>query len=233
MNRLLLGLMLGSAGLLAAAGLWAERILGPWLWAWGALAAQFVAQNVFAGETTTPDVDWQAIERGVVASEVPEESRDESSAGGSDKAKGKRGAQKGGTLYISADRVLKLSHRAKIPASRYVPASGQRPAGLQVAGVEGLGIGARDGDVLTKVAGVEVRSSAAVVSTVLKLRAQRAKAVSGEFWRGQQQWQIVFEMPYVEPLPKKETSGGTPEPGEVGAPAASGSNVSPPLPTVQ
>jgi hypothetical protein len=44
-----------------------------------------------------------------------------------------------------------------------------------------------------------VRSGAAVISTVLKLRAQKAKAISGEFWRGQERWQIVFEMPYLEP----------------------------------
>jgi hypothetical protein len=158
-----------------------------------------------------PRVDWDALEREVAASEPSGVSITDTTEApavgnkGERLAKAQKAAPKG--LFVSAEQVLRLSRVAKIPASRFVAKTGERPFGLQVAGISGLGIGVQDGDVLTQVAGAPVNSSAAVISTVLKLRAKHAPAVSGEFWRGQERFQIVFQMPYV--TPGAEPSGST------------------------
>lgn len=200
----------GGAGAIALALVWAERLLSPWLWALGLGLGQVLAP-VQGHDAEVPEVDWGAVEREVAAADVPQEATGDDGVKGR-KAKPKSAKPEGGALFVSAERVLALSKRARVPASRYVPASGKRPAGLQVAGVGGLGIGVRDGDVLTKVAGAEVRSSSAVISTVLKLRAQKATAISGEFWRGEERWQIVFEMPYLEPqTPAADSSESKPK----------------------
>jgi hypothetical protein len=216
-----LGLGLGGAGLLALVVFWAERLASPWLWAVGLGLGQLLAPNV--GQATQVTVDWEAVERDVAAADLPgEPSAEEARKGTKSKSKSQSTKQEGGALFVSAERVLALSKRAQVPASRYVAASGKRPAGLQVAGVGGLGIGVKDGDVLTKVAGAEVRSSSAVISAVLKLRARKATAISGEFWRGEERWQIVFEMPYVQPqvasAPGLEAKGA--EPGPSSSPPA-------------
>lgn len=212
MRRVVLGLAFGSAGLLALFASWAEARLSPPVTQAGVLLGEALSPVVPA---PVPDsrVDWSMLD------EKPSEAGEPRSPGQAPRRsaaaqnKSKEDAKDApvGALFVSAERALRLSREASIPASRYVPAQGERPAGLQVAGVSGLGIGVRDGDVLTKVAGAEVRSSAAVISLVLKLRAQKAKAISGEMWRGQQRFQIVFEMPYVAapavPAAPPKTSG--------------------------
>src|SRR5690606_6890082 len=121
-------------------------------------------------------------------------------------------------LLVKAETILRLSKVATPPASRFVKSRGRRPAGLQLAGVSALGIGVRDGDVLTSVAGAAVTSRAAVITTILQLRAREARAVSGEFWRGQQRWLITVEMPYLGHPPKR--SPPTPKPSATPPPAA-------------
>lgn len=214
MNRGWLGVALGSAVLIAFLSSSAERLLSPWLWNLG-FGLGHALSPVGAAEGETPSVDWDAVEREVAAADVPSDA-----PGGQDGSKTKtktKAKPGGGALFVSAEHVIRLSRQASVPASRYVPAQGQRPAGLQVAGVGGLGIGVRDGDVLTKVAGAEARSSAAVISTVLKLRAHKAKAISGEFWRGQERWTIVFEMPYLE-RKAPDGAGSAPTPSAPAAP---------------
>lgn len=223
MKRVWLGVALGSAALIAfLSGSFlsssAERLLSPWLWNLG-FGLGHVLAPVGADKGETPVVDWDAVDREVAAADVPS---DGTTAQDGTKAKPKTKAKPGGgALFVSAEKVIHLSRQASVPASRYVPAQGQRPAGLQVAGVGGLGIGVRDGDVLTKVAGADARSSSAVISTVLKLRAQKAKAISGEFWRGQERWTIVFEMPYLD---RKGPDVGQGAPGSAPGPSAPGSN---------
>lgn len=225
MKRAWLGIALASGALIVFASATAERLLGPWLWNLGFGLGHILAPvGDAAGET--PRVDWDAVERDVAAADVPS---DESGAPDGTKTKTKaKGKPGGGALFVSAEQVIRLSRQASVPASRYVPAQGQRPAGLQVAGVGGLGIGVRDGDVLTKVAGAEARSSAAVISTVLKLRAQKAKAISGEFWRGQERWTIVFEMPYLERKPPEGHSAPSSSAPDSSPPASSVPGSSPP-----
>ncbi len=231
MSRALLALVVGSAGLLASLETWAEQQLGPSLTRLGGSLGEMMLAPA-SGEANAPEVvDWEVIERGVTStpSGLSEEQRPPSSGPVSEVTKKnvtKAETKSAASVFISAERVLRLSREASMPASRYVPAKGSRPAGLQVAGVTGLGIGARDGDVLTRVAGAEVRSSAAVVSSVLRLRAKKVKAISGELWRGQERILITFEMPYLEgtrppltglPAKNRPTKGGltesVPQPG--------------------
>jgi hypothetical protein len=175
---------------------WADPV-----WTAGALLGQALSV-----ESPQTDVDWGAIEREVEANERPAAEAPPSvvvpRVAQPSALKSKPGASGTKGVFLSTDQVLRLSKLAKIPASRFVERQGERPAGLQVAGVSGLGIGVKDGDVLTQVAGSQVSSSTAVVSTVLQLRAKRAPAISGEFWRGQERYQIMVQMPYVTAQPQ-------------------------------
>jgi hypothetical protein len=99
-------------------------------------------------------------------------------------------------IHVRAATVLRLAAAGVHPTGTPVPASGSRPAGLALHGVGRLGVGLRDGDVLTDVAGAPATSPAAVVGAVLAARANRAPAMSGHVWREATVWQIVVDMPY-------------------------------------
>lgn len=101
-------------------------------------------------------------------------------------------------LYVRAATVLRLAEAGVRPTGAPVPALGARPAGLALDGVGGLGVGLRNGDVLTEVAGAPAISPGAVVGAVLAVRGRRGPAVSGLVWRGGEVWQLVVEMPYPE-----------------------------------
>lgn len=210
---------------LVSAGLWAlctvgsvfgihevfARQLDESSWAMGAALGAALAVR-----SHQPEVDWDAVDRAVVANEssalnIVEVRQHNTSNAPQVVARQMRPAKsttKG--VFVSGDQVLRLSKVAKVPASRFVPAQGARPAGLQVAGVNGYGIGVKDGDVLTQVAGATVTSSAAVISTVLKLRAKRVLAISGEFWRGGERFQITFQMPYLSSAASPSGSEASP-----------------------
>jgi hypothetical protein len=102
------------------------------------------------------------------------------------------------SLFVSAEKVLKLSESRVTPKGARVPASGVRPAGLSLTGVAGLGIGLRDGDVLTRALGQPATSSSAVVRAILVARAQRVKVLEGEFYRGNERWTLRVEQPYLD-----------------------------------
>ena len=101
-------------------------------------------------------------------------------------------------LHIRAAAVLRLAQAGARPSGEPVAASGARPAGLALRGVGGLGVGLRDGDVLTDVAGAPASSPGAVVGAVLAARGKRAPAISGHVWRGVEIWQIVVDQPYLD-----------------------------------
>jgi hypothetical protein len=101
-------------------------------------------------------------------------------------------------IRVRAATVLRLANAGVRPSATLVPASGARPAGLALAGVSGLGVGVRDGDVLTDVSGAPASSVIAVVNAVVAARSAHAPAVGGHFWREGAPWQLVVEMPYVE-----------------------------------
>lgn len=101
-------------------------------------------------------------------------------------------------VFVPARAVLRLAAARVIPRAVPVGPSGTRPAGLRLVGVGGLGLGMRDGDVLTRVAGASVTSVPAVVRGVIAARAQRAREISAEFWRDGEAWSLVVEQPYVD-----------------------------------
>lgn len=99
-------------------------------------------------------------------------------------------------IRIREAKVLALSRSAGLPSGTLVAASAERPAGLMLSGVGGLGVGVQDGDVLTHAAGQPVRSVAQVIGLVAGARHARAKAISGTVYRGAQQIQLNVEIPY-------------------------------------
>jgi S1-C subfamily serine protease len=74
---------------------------------------------------------------------------------------------------------------------------GQRPGGLRLDGVAALGIGMRDGDILTHVLGAPATSVAVVVGAVIQARAQNVRTITGQFWRDGRALPIAVEQPYL------------------------------------
>ena len=99
-------------------------------------------------------------------------------------------------IRVSAATVLRLANRGVRPSGAPVAANADRPAGLALQGVGGLGVGLRDGDVLTQVAGAPALSTGAVIGAVLAARQRRAPAMSGLVYRGGEKIAIYVEMPY-------------------------------------
>jgi hypothetical protein len=101
-------------------------------------------------------------------------------------------------LFVSAEMVLKLAS-AKV-SLRGIPVAreGSRPSGLKLVGVSALGVGLRDGDVLTRALGQPVMSRSEVVRAVLGARARQEKVLEGEFYRGGERWVLRVEQPYPQ-----------------------------------
>lgn len=106
-------------------------------------------------------------------------------------------------LRVREATILELARARAIPSAVGTPAQGLRPAGLRFVDVEGLGVGLKNGDVLTRVAGVPALNRGAVVGAVIAAREAKAPAIHAEFWRDGTPWQLVVEMPY---LPEPATS---------------------------
>lgn len=102
-------------------------------------------------------------------------------------------------LHVPAEAVLRLARSGARPRGVPVPAEGERPAGILLQDVGGLGIGLEDGDVLTMAGGVPVQSPSDVVGMVIAARGRRAVAIGGQFWRDGAPWNLVVEQPYPEP----------------------------------
>lgn len=101
-------------------------------------------------------------------------------------------------IRVRAARVLALANAGVRPSGTFVPARGRRPAGLALSGVSALGIGLRDGDVLTHAAGRPALSAGDVIGVVIGARAGRASEISGRFWRDGEPWNLIVEQPYVQ-----------------------------------
>lgn len=100
------------------------------------------------------------------------------------------------SLFVSAATVLRLAETRARPRGAPVKADGVRPAGLRLVHVAELGVGLRDGDVLTRAVGQPALSTSAVVRAVLLARAKGARVLEGEFWRGGERWVLRVEQPY-------------------------------------
>ena len=111
-------------------------------------------------------------------------------------AKHAKAAQAPRAIFVSAPVVLRLANRGARPHGVPVAPSGKRPAGLLLVGVGTLGVGLRDGDVLTQVAGQPALNVAGVIGAVLSARGRGARTISGRFWRNGEEWTLVVEQPY-------------------------------------
>jgi hypothetical protein len=104
----------------------------------------------------------------------------------------------GGAVFVPQSAVLRLAEARVMPRAVPVPARGKRPAGLRLIGVGALGIGMRDGDVLTEVLGTPVSSTGQVIQMVIQARGRRERVISGKFYRGEVPLNVVVEQPYIE-----------------------------------
>jgi hypothetical protein len=102
-------------------------------------------------------------------------------------------------LFVSAGRVLALAQQGARPSGIRVPASGARPAGLMLVGVGGLGVGLRDGDILTHALGQPAVSESAVVGAVIQARGARQSRLYGRIWRQGRSFPLVVAQPYLGP----------------------------------
>jgi len=103
-------------------------------------------------------------------------------------------------VYLSERTVLALAERGVVPTATPVAAHGARPAGLRLSGVSALGVGMRDGDVITSVLGAPVTSVESAVERVIAARARQVRVISAEFWRGTERFRLAVEQPYVGDL---------------------------------
>lgn len=119
----------------------------------------------------------------------------------------RRVPQKG--VRVRAEVVLKLANSGARPSGFPVPAQGDRPPGLALTGVSGLGIGLQDGDVLTHAAGRPALTPADVIGVVIGSRTERAPEIWGRFWRNGEPWNLVVEQPYPKKRRPAESQSGS------------------------
>jgi hypothetical protein len=110
------------------------------------------------------------------------------------------------SVRITQSVVLRLAQRGLRPSGTPVAASGSRPAGIQVFGVGSLGVGVRDGDVLTHVSDVPVTHVGQVIAMVIAARGARKPVITGRLWRGQRWYAVVVEQPYLRTVDEKPAS---------------------------
>jgi len=103
-----------------------------------------------------------------------------------------------GAVFVPQSAVVRLAEAHAMPRAVPVPARGNRPAGLRLIGVGALGIGMRDGDVLTEVLGTPVSSTGQVIQMVIQARGRRERVISGKFYRGEVPLSVVVEQPYID-----------------------------------
>lgn len=105
-------------------------------------------------------------------------------------------ARKG--ILVRAATVARAVRMGGRPSGTPVPASGARPAGLELAGVSRYGSGLRDGDVLTQVGGTPATSEGAVVGAVAGALRSGARVITAVVWRGPQRLDVAVEIPRLK-----------------------------------
>jgi hypothetical protein len=193
-------LWLLPAPLVVAVAAWASARAADHVGASAATALGMVAVLFRAPAAPAPELDDEVIP---IGANLAPQALTAPPVKGRGKKRGAQAPPSGPPLvFVSRDAVLNLASTGARPRGVPVPATAQRPAGLKLLGVAGLGVGLRDGDVLTRALGVPALSSGAVIQAVLAARAKRAPVLEGEFWRGNQRWIIRVEQPY---LPDRHT----------------------------
>ncbi len=111
------------------------------------------------------------------------------------------------SILVRAETVLRIANSGRRPTGKSVTAEGHRPAGIQIFGASSLGVGVRDGDVITRVSGVPVTSPNQVIGLVIAARGAHQSAISAQIYRGQRSYTLTVEQPYLsgaEPPAKSE-----------------------------
>ncbi|MEZ4441802.1 MAG: hypothetical protein R3B72_22060 [Polyangiaceae bacterium] len=101
-------------------------------------------------------------------------------------------------VMVSRGRVIAAAKAGIRPSGSGVSATPYRPSGLALHGVGAVGVGLRDGDVVTRVGGARATSQGAVVGAVTSALRQKLPAITAEVWRGQRRILVTVELPSVE-----------------------------------
>jgi len=101
-------------------------------------------------------------------------------------------------LFVSAEQVLRLSRVGVRPSGIPVRSAGGRPGGLLLSGVSGLGVGLRDGDILTHALGQPAVSEEMIVGAVIRARGARQAQLSGQVWRDGHVFPLIVAQPYLD-----------------------------------
>ncbi len=101
-------------------------------------------------------------------------------------------------VLVRRERVLSVARAGIRPSGSPVAAVPWRPRGLALAGVGMIGVGLRDGDVVTKVGGTPATSDGAVVGAVTAALRKGHPALTAEVWRGLQKIIVTVELPKVQ-----------------------------------
>lgn len=132
-------------------------------------------------------------------------------------------------IRLSRRRVLQLARARAVPRATPTAATSSRPSGLLLRGVSRLGIGVRDGDVLSHVSGVPVSSVGQVASLVMQARARKEAVVQATLWRGAQSFPLVVEMPYSPAAPAASPAAPAASPAPPANSSARGDLRTPPI----
>ncbi|MBI4702924.1 MAG: hypothetical protein HY744_17545 [Deltaproteobacteria bacterium] len=108
-----------------------------------------------------------------------------------------RAAASPGGVLVRARRTQAAIDTGMRPTGSAAPASGPRPAGLVLHGIGVLGVGVRDGDVVTSVGGTPATSEGAIVRAVAGALYAGARGITAELWRGEQRFPLTVEFPVV------------------------------------
>lgn len=100
-------------------------------------------------------------------------------------------------VRVPAGTVLRWVRDGVMPSAVSVPATKTRPAGIRLSGVAGLGIGVRDGDVLTHVEGQAVRGVGDVIGLVVTALGKKQMAIGGRLYRDDKHYSITVEIPTI------------------------------------
>jgi hypothetical protein len=101
-------------------------------------------------------------------------------------------------VMVNRARVLAAAKAGIRPSGSSVAATPYRPSGLALHGVGIVGVGLRDGDVVTRVGGARATSQGAVIGAVTAALRQKLPAITAEVWRGRHRILVTVELPEVE-----------------------------------
>ncbi|MSP25061.1 MAG: hypothetical protein EXR75_07830 [Myxococcales bacterium] len=100
-------------------------------------------------------------------------------------------------VLVKRQRVMAAARAGIRPSGSPVAMNAWRGRGLALAGVGMVGVGLRDGDVVTKVGGSPATSDAAVVGAVTAALRKGHPAITAEVWRDRQKIIVTVELPKV------------------------------------